>query len=490
MNAPSPRASWLQYWAKAPKTLRYATLWFVSASILAIWAGPRRFSWSSNDHFNHLAHAYAQGQWTHPKDPPGYCSPAKKRAGKCRDHRFDDWARYAQLELDISLAQELKLPTKLRANRCATKRCQQDPARRAHRWWIPGRGLVDLRANAYRVQERRWFVSFPPGPAIFFLLPLLLSLPLPPDIPLVWMLAATIPPSLDLALTSTRFGPPALPRSLLALAALFATPLWSLAIQGQVWFLAQVSFIAASALGLALWGPRARAQALTAGLFAFALACRPSGALGLFGGLAILLASEQRGLGWPQRMRRSWPLLLPCAMALLLAAWNWKRFGDPFEFGHAFLQVRWQERIQERGLFSWSYLYRNISCFLWQPPRLSWLPRISIHGLGWLFGSPWILWASSAPPKSQRHLLGAALLVLLPALFYQNSGQLQTSYRFALDALPLWIIAIAASKRLQGRIAKITLVWALLVNGTLAWMWLHEFSDLFVFEPRGWPWPN
>lgn len=470
--------------------MRYAILWFISAAILAIWAGPKRFSWSSNDHFVHLARSYVQGQWTHSENPPGYCSASKKRARKCRYHRFDDWARFAQIELDPSLAQELELPSKVRGNRCATRRCQQDPEWRAHRWWIPGRGLVNLRASAYRIQNEAWFVSFPPGPALFFLLPLVLGLPLLPDIPLLWMLAATVPPSLDLALAPTRFGPSGLPRSLLALAALFATPLWGLAIQGQVWFLAQVTFIAASALGLALWGQRPGAKAITAALFAFALACRPSASLGLLAALTILLAREQRGLDLQARLAKSWPLLIPGAMDLLLAAWNWQRFGDPFEFGHAFLQVRWQERIQERGLFSWSYLYRNLSCFLWQAPQWSWPPRVSIHGLGWVLSCPWILWASIAAPKGQRRLLGAALLVLLPALFYQNSGQLQTSYRFALDALPLWMIAIAGSRRLHERLTKVTLVWALLLNGTLAWMWLHEFSSLFVFEPRGWPWPN
>ena len=40
------------------------------------------------------------------------------------------------------------------------------------------------------------------------------------------------------------------------------------------------------------------------------------------------------------------------------------RFGSPFEFGHRFLAVQWQERIFRFGLFNYHFLSRNLAAAL------------------------------------------------------------------------------------------------------------------------------
>ena len=59
--------------------------------------------------------------------------------------------------------------------------------------------------------------------------------------------------------------------------------------------------------------------------------------------------------------------------ALALAAYNYARFQNPFEFGHQFLHVQWQERMFRFGLFNYHFLSRNLAA------ALVLLPRIMTH---------------------------------------------------------------------------------------------------------------
>lgn len=478
---------------------RALLLWVLSATILALWAGPKRFSWSENDHFAHLARDLHAGRWTHDSNPPGYCDRQRKKAGRCKYHRFDDWAKGHRLILEPLLADTLNLPREFWATPCATTRCRRDKDFGEHRWWVPGRGLTNLNPGAYRVDHSAWFISFPAGPSLWFLVSLWLGLPMIPDILLTWILAATIPASLDLAIRgffAHQDSPWSFWPSLLALATLFATPMWSIAVQGQVWFLAQISFCALLSAGLALFSSdRSSLRLLGSALWGWALWCRPSAALGV--GLALLLLVLGR-FGNPrtratsnvaprQEFRSKIAVLIAPTLALAaMAYWNFTRLGDPFEFGHRFLQIRWQERIQNTGLFDTSYLSRNLQSFLWISPKFEFPPRVSIHGIGWLWSTPWIF-AASMQRRSHNTFLVCGLLILAPTLLYQNTGQLQVSYRFAVDALPFWVMALGATYTQPPRWLIVLMVTSTLIQGWLAWSWVHLGHLFFVHTPRGWP---
>lgn len=394
----------------------------------------------------------------------------------------------------------------------------------SQRWWIAGHGFADLNPQDYRSEGGTWFVSFPPGPVLFYLPTVLFGLPPIPDIPLTWLLAALVAPLLDRCWQKPPFSLQARYRAALALAFVCATPLASIAIQGQVWFLAQVTFVVASCLSL--WVYAEYKSAGGAGLAAaWALCCRPSAALGLCAAMVfwIFWTSTETAPSKSLRRRQVFTFLFPvAAAALALALFNYLRFGDPLEFGHRFLQVRWSQRILEQGLFSFDYLPRNLSAWLWLGPRWSGrhgFPQVSIHGLGWLWSCLWLfLWplylASKTLAIRKKTLsLGFSLafvLALAPALAYQNSGQLQWSYRFGVDALPLLAMAIAcaypayprhpghpgsstpalqqqrgAKRGALGLCIAILLATALQLYG--AWMWRHRPGHLFVSDPRGWP---
>lgn len=500
--------------------IRPLLIWLGSAFVLASLAGDKRFAWSHNTHFAHLAQDLYAGHWTHDSPPPGYCSAKAKRAKKCKYHQFDDWAQARSLVLDQKLARELDLRPTLWAMPCKSSACQQDASHRAHRWWIPGRGLTKLPAGRYRLVSKTWFVSFPPGPALWFLIPLWLGLPMLPDIPLTWMLAATIPVSLDLA---TRRRWPGLSKrwSLgLALACLFASAMLGISVQGQVWFLAQISFAALLSAGLAAWFmPGKGAPWLASLCWALALACRPSTALGvLLTGFVLArracdapspaqqkrvddkeapssnACSEHEKQVGPQK-KRSWkaPLgspwiifLGPMVSLATMARWNWQRFGSVTEFGHHFLEIRWMQRIQTLGLFDSSYLAKNVLSFFCLPLRSISPLMIPIHGLGWLWSTPWILWLSFKR-RNDWALLACVVLGVAPALFYQNTGQLQLSYRFALDLLPVWVLAVAPNAASRPRSTQALVLHALLLHCALSWAWVHHPAWVFGTRATNWP---
>ena len=83
---------------------------------------------------------------------------------------------------------------------------------------------------------------------------------------------------------------------------------------------------------------------------------------------------------------------------------NAARFGSPFEFGHKFLDVQWQERM------SASVCSTTTSCRATSPPRCCLLPRlmthapyvkISQHGMSMLVTSPNL--AYTVMPQARSH---------------------------------------------------------------------------------------
>ena len=195
---------------------------------------------------------------------------------------------------------------------------------------------------------------------------------------------------------------------------------------------------------------------------------------------------------WWRQGRPYWPLirfLTPlglCAAALLVL--NDLRFNDPFEFGHRYLDIRWQTRIQDTGLFSTAYLSRNLHCLLGIAPQLDPL-RISIHGIGLLLSTPWVLLALRPPQDRLKSLvlLGSASLIAIPALLYHNSGQLQFAYRFALDWLLLLVIALGINHSFRSNWSRALIVISCVIQLYGAWFFVRSPAQLFVHDPLGWP---
>lgn len=327
--------------------------------------------------------------------------------------------------------------------------------------------------NDFAVWEGKYFVSFPPFPAVLIL-------------PLVWAagsaekvrdglfflgFAGVGPSVLFLALeklaATGRSRRSELENAALALLFALGTVYWFSAVQGTVWFAAHVVGVALACLYL-LFSLDADHPEL-AGL-ALALGFGTRASLGFAAPLFLYEAWR-----WYRRADASLGRLalrlvrfgLPAALVLALLFWhNQRRFGDPFEFGHNLLAIGWRGRIDRWGLTSYHYLGRNLAVVLTSVPFTG-VPgtpfQINAHGLALWLTTPiyaWVLW-----PKRTSGLTWAlaltAICVALPALLYQNSGWIQFGYRFSNDFAPFLFALIAIGDRRLGRA-----FWVLAAVGT------------------------
>jgi hypothetical protein len=302
--------------------------------------------------------------------------------------------------------------------------------------------------NDFASFHDRWFVVFPPFPALL-LLPLVAwartAVRVQDGQFFLW-LAGIAPAVLFLALEKLRQkGRSDCKREHnAALALLFAlgTVYFFTAEQGTVWYAAHVVAAGLGALYLlfALEAERPLAAGVMLGL---GFLTRPPllFAAPLFILEAWRLCSDSARFDWRRfgRLieRFTLPILLALGAALL---YNRARFGDPFESGYRYLTVAWQPRMNKWGLFSYHYLARNLGVVLTSLPFVGGLEsralfQIGGHGLALWVTSPfylWLLWprCTTAP---YRALAVTAACVAVPSLFYQSTGWVQFGYRYAND---------------------------------------------------------
>ena len=461
--------------------VRYALVFVVAFVGLAALGGAKTFAPSRDNHFSHLAQAWTQGRLHHDGKPPGYCDARRRARKECKHHSYDDWAVVWTLELEDG--------TTVRGYPCRTPACKERKKReRIEGWWVVGDDLRFIPRGEIARRSETWYVTFPPGPALFFL-PFVLIWGVGIWDPLLTVIAGALIPVVLVRMLDRERGVEegkASEHLLLAVAWSFASPACFLAANGRVWFTAQVfGALMLMAYLDAVW--RLRRPTL-AGLFlALAVACRPTLALAVvvFGGQWL-----RGGRKWQTLAKFAGPILL---VGGALMALNLARFDDPFEFGHRYLDIRWQVRMQEYGLFAADYLGRNLRCLLAllpvSDPEFPWF-KVSLHGSALWLTTPWLL---AFPLARQRfegrlELLVGALLVALPPLLYQNSGQLQFTYRFAVDWLPMLIVALAlGGVARRRRLFAVLVAWGLLLQSYGAYQFSRKPGRLFVTEPLGWP---
>jgi hypothetical protein len=266
---------------------------------------------------------------------------------------------------------------------------------------------------------------------------------------------------------------------------------------GQVWFTAHVVAVTLS-IGY-VWASLDAARPALAGLcVALGFATRPPWVVvPLF-----LLEAVRVSGGWPAlRTGAGWralaPRLLRFAVPIVgvgaaLCWHNYARFQNPFEFGHRFLNVQWQERITRFGLFNYHFLSRNLAAALVLLPRImahSPYVKISHHGMSLLVTSPNL--AYTVLPQERRHLTRPLWITIaataLPSLLYQNSGYIQFGYRFSLDYMIYFVVLLAIGGRPLTRLFKALVVVSFAINLFLAISFDRhmEFSYDDTFFPHG-----
>ena len=336
----------------------------------------------------------------------------------------------------------------------------------------------------------RWYVVFPPFPALVILPAVAIWHAAVWD-RLYWALFAGLGPALlyvllrhlrEHAQSGRR------PREDLALTVLFAfgSIYYCASVQGTVWYAAHV--VACPLLALyVLFSVDARRPILAGCVLGLAWATRPTTlllapffaieALASARAVAAPLVGSSRpvwrflqGVNIPRAVRTCALFALPLIIIVAISCWlNWLRFGDPFEVGYRYLRIRWAARIEKWGLFNYHYVSKNLAVFLAALPWLSNAApyvRVSRHGLALWVTTPsylGVLWPKRVNPRIVG-LSIAALCVAVMNLSYQNSGWIQFGYRFSLDYSVLLIALLALGGRRFGVGFYLLLVWSCAVN--------------------------
>lgn len=374
--------------------------------------------------------------------------------------------------------------------------------------------------NDWALYEGRWFVSFPPFPAVL-LTPFVAIWGTAVLDRLIWALVAAAGPALLFVLLRALRQRDDVNRSLRdvwLLSGLFAfgTVFFFVAVQGSVWFAAHV--VATSLLVLyVLFGLEARRPVLAGLVLGLCFMTRASTAFAcVFFALEICRAHRREnapaldldawpprlalrylaGVDWPRALRAAGLFAAPILVIGALAMWhNHARFDDPFVFGHEHLQVGWRTRIERWGLFNYHYLPKNLAIFWASLPWLSaQAPHVTVsaHGLALWFTTPnllWTLWPRRIDARLVS-LYAAVIVVGLIDLAYQNSGWVQFGYRFSLDYMPFLFVALLLGGRRFGPGFHLLAAFAVAVNlfGAItfdrAWEYYDvERSQTRIFQP-------
>lgn len=372
--------------------------------------------------------------------------------------------------------------------------------------------------NDFALYDSKWFISFPPFPAIL-MMPLVWLSGSPENFRdgqfIVW-LAGIGPAALFLILEklrrSGRSERSELENVRLALLFAFGSVYFFSAVQGTVWFAAHVVGVGLAAL-FVLFALDAERPMLAGAMLGCMFLTRTTTLLvGVFFALELVRIAYIRGtkVEQPRELPSEGPLFdravavlkgadraivrgavvrfaIPLLAVFAFASWiNYARFRDPapWAFGHEYLQVGWKTRIDRWGLFSIHFLPRNLAVMLaslpWRPapgdPKVPlellgmtlhvphWM--ISGHGLALWFTTPVYLWILRA---KQRDFLwwATALAALGPCvmnLLYQNSGWFQFGYRFSNDYAVFLFVLLAISTPRMSRAFWLAATWAVLWN--------------------------
>lgn len=276
-------------------------------------------------------------------------------------------------------------------------------------------------------------------------------------------------------------------RGTLWLTALFGlgTVYWSVAILGSVWYLGQVTSVA---LVAAAGWMAAERRPLAAGLaLGAAILGRPNLILTAPFLWALCAVDSPRS-------RAALRLLLPAIAAVgALLLYNQARFGTPLDFGYRTANVppKLAADLRELGQFHWQYVTRNLAAMLWLLPQWDAKRQMLVpnfEGMSLLLTTPAIVYLARARAAAGTEsgsgsgsgtrwvIRGAWLsigLLLLPLVSYYNTGWMQFGYRFSLDfAVPMIaLLAIAAGPH-PSRLYRALIVAGIAVNlwGVAAWM--------------------
>jgi len=326
--------------------------------------------------------------------------------------------------------------------------------------------------------EGKTYVVFPPAPAVVAL-PFIAASGQGADF------AHFMPLSLALLLAIafiwsrlfTAAGPDQTRTLILLLALVFATPLYYVVLRGdRVWFFAQlVGFFFVS---MALWATIERRNAWLAGaMLGMAFLSRQMTIL-YAPLLFVLMLNEDEPLLRINRKRIGTFLKIAIPVLAAIAAYcayNYVRFGDPLDTGYGYIAANVPPgadniislRIKELGLFAPEYFLFNLFHMFVQGLHIEFggtfmtkIVGVDDFGTSILAASPFLLLLVFV----QRHRITfvgvlTAAIICGVTLFYHSNGFSQYNVqRYALDWLPIAMLLLAPTIRMEWRAVLAVLV--------------------------------
>lgn len=231
----------------------------------------------------------------------------------------------------------------------------------------------------------------------------------------------------------------------------FASAMLPITLVGGVWYEAQIlSFLFSVSAVVAMRRSRPTLSCL---LYALSVGCRPFAVC--LGPVLLMLYLNQNH---PSGLRAAARELLPgVAVGLFIAAcyaaYNYARFGNPFEFGHNYLP---EFTRSEHGQLSLAYVGKNLPILLFGAPFTADGASIAINQFGFsmFLSNPILICALVWFGKDciLRRLTPAKLVIAAMSLInvflllmHRTLGGLQFGARYALELLPLCLAYLLLS---------------------------------------------
>lgn len=471
------KAWWRQGRWKTPLVLFLMTL-----AIYGITAFDRVKAPSADNHFVYLANTYNDMLLS----ALGNEEAQSRRAGRMpfeldRDppHR-NDWASYWELTLkDGEVVRGIWMD-----------RSQRGRFRRLDKKEM----MIEPQVIDRQKTKRRYYVSFPPGPAVL-MMPLALVQGYGINDVIWTLLFAALNVALFYILLERLSIGGRSGRSkrdnlwLVALFGLSTAHFWC-SVLGQVWFTALIMGVSFTLLYV-LCAIDAR-HPLLAGIFcALAFSTRtPLLFTSLFFFLFVFFPGGKRLTREqiPWAVKKLVAFCIPClVVGVSLMVMNKVRFDSYSEFGHTYLAAGQLQRIKEHGLFAYHFLSINLTAMWTLLPTLkTTYPYVvvSTHGMSLLVTTPalvLLLWPAKREDRADRFwhraLWATVAVCAVPGLFYQNTGYEQFGFRFSLDYTIYLMMLLATGRHPITRGVKAAIVFGIAVNtfGAITFKRFYQF---------------
>ncbi|QED29099.1 DUF2029 domain-containing protein [Microvenator marinus] len=442
-------------------------IFLVSFGIYAAFAGERLKGPSADNHFVYLAQTFNSMVASSFSD-----EAAQRREGLApfelekKPHHRNDWASYWEIRLQSG--EEFR---GVWVDRRGSGSFQLLDGRR-----------VELGPKELRGAERtqRYFVSFPPAPAVLMMPAVaLFGWEMNDVLWTIFFAALNVALIYVLLRRLSQGGRSGRSRSddlWLTLLFGFGTAHFWCSVLGQVWFTALIMGVTFTLLYV-LCAIDAR-RPLLAGIFmGLAFATRtPLVFSAVFFYLFLLFpGGKLRTEGWQEALKKGALFSFPClVIGGLLLAHNYARFESLSEFGHTYLAGGGLQRVKEHGLFNTHFLSKNLTAAFTLIPKFQAAEPyviISKHGMSLLLTTPAFIWLFRPMPRDSapdvfwwRALWATVFVTALPGFFYQNTGYEQFGFRFSLDYTVYLILLIAVGRRPLTKVFKALVLWGVAVN--------------------------